>query len=86
MVAEGSCGGGSETYTEKVHEAESGKEEEERGGGMRRRGMSWVIKKSSKTIWRKKFKTRKRCSDASSPEVHALTNPLYPWSKIWAKI
>jgi len=70
---------GIQTYTRWVEEEEGRKEEEGRGEvGKRRREVSWVIKRRSKTIRRTIFKTRTCSSNASSPDFPALTNPLLP--------
>jgi len=67
------------TYTGWVEEEGDREAEEEREGGAKRlRGGSRVVKRRSKTIRRKTFKTWTNSFDASSPEVGALRNPLLP--------
>ena len=54
-----------------------GEEKEKRG--------SRVVKRRSKIIRRKTFKTRMSSNDVSSPDFQALTNPLYLSSKMRAR-
>jgi len=67
------------TYTGWVKEEGDGEEEEEgEGGAKRSRGGSQGVKRRSKTIRRKTFKTWTNSINASSPEVGDLRNPLLP--------